>query len=147
MQITLNSDREVYLRDLNQSHTYAGLLLGVPNREYNQDLISQFRQTAQQEMHTHYAFVVTPPVLDVLDADGRKRTSHRGKPVERIPYIACTALFRSNGVMREGDEDIAFASILAVVWFQETFALPIDESVLERIKAIDWDRLAEAWCP
>jgi hypothetical protein len=49
--------------------------------------------------------------------------------------------------MREGDEDIAFASILAVVWFQETFALPIDESVLERIKAIDWDRLAEAWCP
>lgn len=63
------------------------------------------------------------------------------------PYIACTALFRSNGVMREDDEDIAFASILAVVWFQENFALPIDESVLERIKAIDWDRLAEAWCP
>lgn len=49
--------------------------------------------------------------------------------------------------MREDDEDIAFASILAVVWFQENFALPIDESVLERIKAIDWDRLAEAWCP
>jgi hypothetical protein len=145
MQITLNSGREIYLQDLNQSHSYAGLLLGLPNREYNLDLIRQFRQTAMKEMHTRYVFVVTPPVLDFVDADGEKRTRSRRGPVERIPDIACTARFYSSGVVREGDEDIAFASVMTVVWFQETFALPIDEMAMEHIKAIDWDRLADAW--
>lgn len=145
MQITLNSGREIYLQDLTQGHTYAGLLVGVPDRQYNQELISYFRENARQEMDTYYAFVITPPVLEVLDRDGKKHTGRGGSQVERIPHIVCTALFRSKGIAREGDDDdITFASVLTVVWFQENFAMPIDEVVLERIKTIDWERLAES---
>lgn len=148
MLITLNTGREVRLSDLNQSHTYAGLLLGVPDREYNQELITQFRKAAKEEMHRSYAYVVTPPVLDVDCSDQLKRRHQQlGKHVERIPYIACTALFRSGGVQREGDEDIGIMSAMAIVWFQDYFALPIDEAVLDKIKAIDWDKLAGAWIP
>ena len=66
--------------------------------------------------------------------------------VERIPYVACRALFLSGGVERAGEEDdIAYMSRLAVVWFQDTFAMPIDDAVLMQIKELHWDILAEGY--
>ena len=38
--------------------------------------------------------------------------------------------------MRDGSQ-------LAVVWFQQDFAMPIDPIVMEKIKALDWDAYAE----
>jgi hypothetical protein len=53
--------------------------------------------------------------------------------------IPAVTLFLSDGVKRAGEEedDIACISRLAVVWFQDAFAMPIDEAVLEKIRGIN----------
>jgi len=34
-------------------------------------------------------------------------------------------------------------SLLAVVWLQESFAMPIDPTVVDYIASLDWDALAK----
>ncbi len=34
-------------------------------------------------------------------------------------------------------------SVLTVIWFQDDFAFPIDPQVLEQIRALDWEQLAQ----
>jgi hypothetical protein len=36
-------------------------------------------------------------------------------------------------------------SSLAVAWFQNEFAMPIDAEVLNQIRKIDWERHAKDW--
>ena len=33
-------------------------------------------------------------------------------------------------------------SALSILWFQEDWMMPIDESILNQIKSIDWDKYA-----
>lgn len=148
MEIPLNTGRRIYLQHLNQSPTYEGLLLGLPSRELNEALVNEFQQKALETLRVGYAHVITPTVLEV-DCTPERRQSYleRGKHVERIPAIGCTALFHSSGVRRKDDPDIAIGSVLAVVWFQDDFALPIDPRVVTQIKKIRWSHLAETWDP
>lgn len=150
MKITLNSGREIRLSDLNQSYTYAGLIHGLPYRQFNQQLIDEYRMAAQKEMRTDSpAHVLAPPVLEVENAheEQRQMFERRFGVVERIPFLACRALFLFGGVQRAGEEedDIAYLSRLAVVWFQDAFAMPIDATILEQIRGINWDTLAEGY--
>lgn len=57
----------------------------------------------------------------------------------RLPHILCTARFRSLKPARDREADY---SELAVSWFQDEFAFPIDPSILQQIIAIDWNSLA-----
>jgi hypothetical protein len=34
---------------------------------------------------------------------------------------------------------------LSILWFQADWALPIEASIVEKIKRIDWDANAEIW--
>jgi hypothetical protein len=62
------------------------------------------------------------------------------EPVSLGP-ITCVVRFECSEIVpnkpkRDGSE-------LAVVWFQQEFAMPIDPIVMEKIKALDWDTYAE----
>ena len=54
-----------------------------------------------------------------------------------FPRVQCFSNFESNSV----DEKFCMSS-LTIVWFQEDWAMPIDENIINKIKCIDWDKYA-----
>jgi hypothetical protein len=128
--IQLGSGREIHLSSLNQSWTYEGLLEGLPTREMNRRRIEGV--VAEERAKSHGVWVV-PPYETPIPYDGRYPF---GEPA-RLPYVQCIAEFRSPG------GDLVTDSRLTIVWFQEEFALPIDATILEQIRRIDWSELAE----
>jgi hypothetical protein len=51
-----------------------------------------------------------------------------------LPSVACVARFQSAAF----DKNVLHYTELAIVWFQEEFALPIDDSNLQKINSINW---------
>jgi len=90
-------------------------------------------------MNTEVVYLVPPPLLE-MEMNERAR-KHR-KDAIRIPYITCYGQFESSVI--KGDE-VNDASYLTIVWYQDAFSMPIDKSVLEHIKRIDWNNLAKGY--
>jgi hypothetical protein len=57
-----------------------------------------------------------------------------------IPEITCLAQF---DCLDTALNPVADFSSLSIVWFQDEFALPIDPSILQSIRAIDWRAYAK----
>ena len=139
MKIILNSGREIFLDRICQSHTYGGLLCGYPNKEMNERSIKNAMESALEKMNSKATYLVPPPLTEV-EVD--KRVKEHYPDAIRIPYITCYGQFESSVIKGDADND---ASFLTIVWYQDDFALPIDASVLEHIKTIDWDDVAEGY--
>lgn len=60
-----------------------------------------------------------------------------------LPSVTCIARFMSDGLA--GTDDIW--SVLRVIWFQDGFAFPIAERVLQQFAEIDWEAHATGWEP
>lgn len=128
MDIILTSGRKVYLGEIHQSRTYAGVLAGKPNEWTNKSRIRELLEAAQK-------FTVAGGTPLLIDPDPATVSSS-------LPAITCIAVLESGELRRPGSEPY---SSLTAVWFQETFALPIDASIQERIRATDWEKHAKDW--
>ena len=62
--------------------------------------------------------------------------------LQRLPLLTCFARFISDPLGAEPDED---GSELGIVWYQDEFAMPVDEVVIEQIKTLDWEKLAVSY--
>ncbi|HEU4407253.1 MAG TPA: hypothetical protein VFS43_18430 [Polyangiaceae bacterium] len=58
---------------------------------------------------------------------------------EWLPMVQCIGSFRCNDTVRGS---AASLSALTVVWFQDEYALPIQEPALEQLAGLDWASLA-----
>jgi hypothetical protein len=139
MKIELNSGREIFLNSIYQEHTYEGLLAGYPNKEMNDRYIKRNMESALEKMSATKAYLVSPPMFEV---EVHKKIRHHYKDALRMPYIVCFGQFDSSVLKRD---DINDGSCLTIVWYQDDFAMPIDESVIEHIKTIDWEKEAEGY--
>ena len=135
----LSAGRTIQLLALDQYYTYEGLLLGVPTREMNQEMID--RLIAR---HVHPAEYGVPLLLEPeqqpLDVPEHRQVV--GTPAT-LPSVTCIARFDSDGQL--GTDDIW--SVLRVIWFQDEFAFPIAERALQQIAEIDWETHATGWLP
>ena len=138
MKIELNSGREIFLHEIYQYQTYMGLLCGVPTKRMNQRRMKSSLEEAENKMKPDKIYLVPPPILEV---NVSKNIAENYPEAERIPYITCFAEFGSSGLK----EDDGYASWLTIVWYQDEFALPIDDAVIEHIKTIDWEHEAEGY--
>ena len=137
--IDLASGRTIHLLALDQYFTYEGLLLGVPTREMNQEMID--RLIAR---YVHPAECGVPLLLEP-EQQPLEVPDHRpvhGTPAALHP-VTCIARFNSDG--RLGTDDIW--SVLRVIWFQEEFAFPIADRAREQLADIDWETNASGWEP
>jgi|SRR6185503_3378834 len=140
-QLPLRSGRTITLVRLNQWMTYAGLLMGTPDRESNDGCIQRAQQEAQRycadDARPH---LIPPPRRDYLrqpgDMEGLVDSLH---VPEWLPMVTCVGSFKDVRPVRDQDKDL---SVLAVVWFQDEFALPILEPALHQLLGMDWDSLA-----
>jgi len=139
LKIVLSSGREIFLNSIHQSYTYEGLLLGHPNREMNDRYIRWNMESALEKMNATRAYLVSPPLIEV-EIDERVKQHY--KDAIRMPYIVCYGQFESSVIKGDDAND---SSWLTIVWYQEEFAMPIDVSVIEHIKMIDWEKEAEGY--
>lgn len=127
--IELRMGKSVELTCLNQYLTYEGLMAGFPNRKMNESIIERCRTAVHWEWGIPVQII--PPVqTPVPPTAGTHRDDHAW-----LPGVVCKAVLEARfPISKDAD-----ASNLAVVWFQNRFAMPIEESILEHLRNIDWN--------
>jgi hypothetical protein len=139
MNIKLNGGREIYLESIWQHKTYSGLLCGIPNDERNKKYIEHNMEYALEKMNAVCTYLV-PPVS--LEMEGIDKSIKRYKDAIRLPYITCFGQFESSVLNGDKKND---GSWLTIVWYQDDFSMPIDDTIIEHIKLIDWENEAEGF--
>jgi hypothetical protein len=136
--IQLVCGRQIQLIALNQSFTYEGLIEGLPTEGMNRNIID--RIIMHDAVKWGYMKWDSPPYLiepvQTPVEIGRKYPF--GKPAS-IPGYKCLARFASRTPARNVEMDF---SEMTIVWFQNSFAFPIEESILEKIRSLDWTKHA-----
>jgi uncharacterized protein (TIGR02996 family) len=139
----LRSGRAVWLEALDQTLTYAGMLEGTPNREWNDRIIDRaLRDAESHRIGSHPPHLISPPRRDYLRQPGDMQhvNTFSGRRIpEWLPEVRCIGSF--TGLVTVHNPD-AHASALTIVWFQEDFAPPLLEPALSQLLDVDWDSLA-----
>ena len=140
-KISLDSRRTISLDELHQHLTYAGLLEGLPTRKLNKDILSELKDTVHNKIWASTTpHIIKPHESPVKLSDERKAYYQaRGPEWEPVilPKIICIGHFMSDAIT----DDFMFSS-LTIVWFQEDWMMPIDNTILQQIKSINWDKHA-----
>ena len=150
--ITLANGRNIYLEELHQYFTYAGLMEGLPSKEWNKEFIDEAFTKAERVMG--YAkdciYLVEPLERKEIrrievSTTGDLFPESEIKEVEywELPAITCIGRFISYGPREETDEQF---STLIVIWHQDAFALPSEDNISEQIRTIDWHKHAIGGC-
>ena len=150
-EFTLDSGRTIWLVALNQYGTSGGRMMGYPTSESNQRYLEQMvaRHTQPEGYGAPYLIKPTetplklPPSRPRRDGPLWMRNTPRSDPRDgtpaRLPRITCIARFTSGPLANDSDG----ASLnLRVIWFQDSFAFPIDPLVMSQLAAIDWRKHA-----
>ncbi len=135
--IKLQSGRTIFLEKLHQEQTYAGMLEGTPRKALNDRTIARWQKQILE--HEGDRGVLIEPVRRTIPS-GLAGNEMFG-PAEVLPDIVCVGLFHSSPVRNEPEH----FSLLSILWFQDDFALPIEPSVVEQIRKLDWENLAYNW--
>lgn len=139
-EIRLNSGRSIELRKLDQILTYEGLIEGLPTTRMNQRLIASTLENVllpYRKANREANVYLVPPTEREIKYE-REKPYPFGDPSE-LPAVKCIATFLSDTPARDESQWISW---LVIVWFQEQFALPLDEDIEAHIKSMDWDAVA-----
>jgi hypothetical protein len=140
-ELQLRDGRSIFLCEIRQSATYEGLLEGLPTRQMNARILAS---AAQAEIL--YGVEWKPHIIQTIETPidwTREKPYPFGEPAQ-LPPIQCQARFES---FRPARDASLFASGVIFVWFQNSWALPIDEEVLEQMKAVVWNEVATDFEP
>lgn len=124
-EIEFASGGRVRLVELNQSRTYGGLLEGLPTRDSN---ARHLEALSQKYPGLSIVQAVETPIEWSDD-----RPYPFGEPA-RLPAIECVARLQSV-------EDGIYFRTGVFAWFQSSWALPIDGTVLELFRSLAWSEV------
>ena len=135
-EITVAKDLTVKITQLSQWKTYDGLIEGIPFDRINNQILNRALEKAREldkENPTH----LIEPKLTPIPYEGRYPF---GDPVS-LPETICMAVLRCHQSIR----GLGDYSELTVVWLQDHYAFPIEESVLDQLKTLPWTQLAKGY--
>ena len=142
-ELRLASGRSITMDSLDQSRTYAGLLEGLPGEVGNDMNIQSALQIASKQCPPGgKPHLIVPPRRDYSHQPGDMEPYIKkgwGRVPEWLPKVRCIGTFSSLVTRLDSD---GHASMLVVVWYQDDYALPIQESVIEQLVSLDWNALA-----
>jgi len=139
--ISLVDGRIVRIDQLFVYETYSGLIMGKPHAELNKKRMDSSLSYAREKMWSATEPFLIPPVIQkprITEYDRNTYTIFDDP--EYLPCVTCLAQLKSNSPAK--DKSMC-GSWLTVVWYQDTFPFPIDSCVLECIKKLEWNNLAE----
>ncbi|MDX8129566.1 hypothetical protein QLH52_19855 [Methylomonas sp. OY6] len=134
------SSAVIQLEVLYQYKTYLSVLTGHPTHSQNERLVEKAINYAKEKLWCCENPYLITPVESVIDiSHNSKLCSNENQHYKRLPFVTCCATFSSSnkGANNRGDY-----SQIHIVWFQDHFALPIADDVLNDIRAIDWSGVA-----
>jgi hypothetical protein len=134
-EFTLRDGRSVHLLELRQSRTYEGLREGFPTKESNASQLNHLVESVSASYPTRGRPLLLPCAEVPLSWDQPKPYAF-GVPA-KLPEITCIGRFGCREAARDGDW-----SELVVIWLQNDFALPIEQTALQQLLEVDWVRLA-----
>jgi hypothetical protein len=134
--IVLPSGRWLHLQELRQYRTYEGLLEGLPTAERNKQRLERLVSEYRDAPYPGSPYLIRPTEEPVEYRDGRRYPF--GTP-SALPEVTCIGRFMSHEPARDEASDY---SGLVIIWFQKEFAMPIDPSVGEHLRSLDWGRNA-----
>ena len=109
-----------------------GLVEGLPTVEMNRGILNRtLEETRRLGWHANRYLI--EPTEEPIGMEGDRYPF--GEPAA-LPSVACVELLHSRG------PDPTKYSSLTVIWFQSSFAFPIEDAALGQIKEIDWDAKA-----
>lgn len=117
----LDQNLEVSLEKLVQQYTYGGLLEGFPGEMVNRMVLRNIERSAKNDLHLEEIYTLLP-----------------GEMSEEFPPVVCMARLECGSVFKDKEKDY---SSIAVIWFQEEFAFPIEAATLEQFKTIPFREL------
>lgn len=106
-----------------QWKTYYGVIEGSPSSAINIDMLNCIKEKTKQYFHLSTIHMIVP------EEDSRNC----------LPKITCIAELTYTPMKDESKE----ISKLGLIWFQDEFAFPIAEDILEKIQDLDWKALSE----
>lgn len=133
-EIALGYKRYAHIEFFVQWRTYRGVLEGVPNRSINESYIRSAQADAARYCD-HAPVYLIEPVQQIL----REDAEHPENTKMSLPEVTCIAKLNSYEPAKDPDMD---GSVLTVVWYQETMAMPIDDAILDHMAQINWSELA-----
>ena len=151
----LDSGIRIMMTALNQWQTYQGLLVGLPTPKINDARLEDAVQTAAAKFGKEPApYLIAPLPLNYTTAtqgvkisrDGQRTPSGQIEETTgvRLPFVTCIAKLRCPLTLKEPEDAGMFAySTATLVWFQDSFAMPISVEVDAAIRALRWERVAE----
>lgn len=134
-EIAFENKRYAHIEFFVQWRTYRGVLEGVPNRWINQSYMESAVQDATMYCGNVPVYLIEPK-QKVLREDIRNPENTK----MALPEVTCIALLCCNEPAKDPD---MVGSKLAVVWYQDTMAMPIEEAILDQMKLIKWSELAK----
>ncbi|MEU8789625.1 hypothetical protein [Streptomyces sp. NPDC048643] len=135
-RIVLSSGRTVELAELRMSSTYGGMLEGYPCKLINDMKVRGVQRQAEQTFSFAPVHLVTP------SRAYPEQTAGAFGPVEVLPSVVCTGVFRSAAVAPELDP-VLHRSALIVIWFQPVPDVPSGEEADPALRGISWEELAQ----
>jgi len=133
--IVINSGHCLFLDEIWQSKTYAGILVGKPDAQFiidrNLALLPIKLPAGSSSVH-----LIRPKNLKEL----RRTSGSVTTSIKVLPPITCGAIILSPKPVRNKQADMSFLTIL---WYQDNWAYPICNEVLRQISQLNWTKLAQ----
>ncbi len=120
---------------LHQWRTYGGLLEGLPTDRMNEEILKRVVEEARKHTYTHAVYIITPEQTPIP----YEKKYPFGTPMQ-MPGITCVANFTSNQPARNQEMD---GSTLTIVWYQDSYAFPVSQPILDQFREIPWSKFAE----
>lgn len=115
-----------------QTRTYYGLLEGVPNSKINKRMVNADISKGKRLFGIDTVHLISPVE--------KKQIFPSGKEMSSLPKITCFAELSHYKPMKDEEKE---CSTLCLIWYQDDFAFPIAEIILEQIKHLNWGELSE----
>lgn len=133
--IIVEKDKYLNLIALYQERTYAGLLEGLPTDRMNKRILEGLPDKIKKHFDSYTPFYVIPPEETPIPYKGKYAF---GTPVS-LPYVMCMAELSYHRPVNQTNKD---GSVLNIVWFQNTFVFPIEETIQKKLLEFQWSKYA-----
>lgn len=121
-----------------QRTTYYGLIEGVPNTAINAEKIESIKGEAERFLGLKKIHLISPKET-IHDPTPLSFYSEKNVFKASLPSILCIAELSHYKPMHDDDKE---CSQLGLIWFQDQYAYPISEDVLEQIGTLEWGKLS-----
>ena len=113
-----------------QRRTYLGVLEGVPNSEINNEMLQYHQAEAKRRFGLDNIFQIKPA----------EKTNVARPNYAALPSVTCMMELTHYQPMKNSDME---CSKLCLIWYQETFAFPIDANICAQIAKLSWTEYSE----